>query len=170
MADEAAVLRSKRQISPFFKVGSIRRNLRHAKMHKRWSIFPAILALCFNTALLSALPNPKDLRSRHANINDAGTPTSGPSSILTRRDYFHLGDGWTVHWNSLDFFFPNYPAAAQSLIDLYDSIIDKIAADWSFEPDQPARRVKYGDITFDIQSNQAISLGWLTQFCLNAVS
>lgn len=66
--------------------------------------------------------------------------------------------------------FPNVPAAAQSLIDLYDSIIDKIAADWSFEPDQAARRVEYGDITFEIQSNQAISLGWLAQFCLNAVS
>ena len=149
---------------------SIRRSLRHAKMHIRWSIFAAIVAVCFNTALVSARPNPKDLRSRHANINDAGTPTSGPSSILTRRDYFHWGDGWTVHWNSLDFIFPNYPAAAQSLIDLYDSIIDKIAADWSFEPDQPARRVEYGDITFDIQSNQAIPLVWLTKFCLNAVS
>lgn len=148
-------------------------------MKLRRSILAATVVFVVKLLLVSALPNSEELRSRHAGVTGPGALSSVPSSRLIQRDWrtnrnlfadtCAWGGGWTLHWNTLDFIFPNVPAPAQKLIELYDSVIDKIAAEWSYEPDQQARTVHLGEVTLDIQSNQAIPLGWLTKFCLDAV-
>lgn len=44
---------------------------------------------------------------------------------------FAWGDGWTIHREALESVSPDVPATAQGLIQSYDSVIDKIAAEWS---------------------------------------
>ncbi|KAI4274784.1 MAG: hypothetical protein L6R38_006039 [Xanthoria sp. 2 TBL-2021] len=149
-------------------------------MKLRRSILAATVVFVVKLLLVSALPNSEELRSRHAGVTGPGALSSVPSSRLIQRDWrtnrnlfadtCAWGGGWTLHWNTLDFIFPNVPAPAQKLIELYDSVIDKIAAEWSYEPDQQARTVHLGEVTLDIQSNQAIPLGWLTKFCLDAIN
>lgn len=80
------------------------------------------------------------------------------------------GDGWTINRQAIEFVSPDDPATAQGLIQLYDTVIDKIAAEWSYESDYQARTGHLREVILDIQSNQAIPLGWLAKMCLDAVS
>lgn len=41
---------------------------------------------------------------------------------------------------------------------------------WSYESDRQARTGHLGEVILDIQSSQAIPLGWLAKICLDAVS
>lgn len=50
------------------------------------------------------------------------------------------------------------------------SVIDNIAAMWSYESDHQARIGHLKEAILDTQSSQAIPLGWLAKISLNVVS
>ena len=81
----------------------------------------------------------------------------------------HLGSGWFVSYNRLDYAFSNVVVVSAELISFYSNALSLAGHVWANEEPQTSYRVVQGGLTLTLTSMAPISFEFLHGFFLDAV-
>lgn len=155
-------------------------------MELHYSIYLFFLISLFNPIFTLSLRS--SLSPRHQNLSPSllardnritATPSTPTRKILTKRDWRtmrnvfaavqYIGNGWSLHFRSLDICHTNVDFAASELLDFYNQVLAAALPAWSRQPPATAHGATLGDVSIHFRSDVPIPWDFIHSYLLAAV-
>ncbi|KAI4170618.1 MAG: hypothetical protein LQ343_004850 [Gyalolechia ehrenbergii] len=81
----------------------------------------------------------------------------------------YIGNGWSLHFRSLDICHTNVDFAASELLDFYNQVLAAALPAWSRQPPATAHGATLGDVSIHFRSDVPIPWDFIHSYLLAAI-